>query len=78
MFVLFFDKNSIYYLVKTRKLGENSMDMIINKNKTTCLTGHRPKSLPWGYDENRESCLRFKEEVRKVFVGSIEFGITTF
>lgn len=54
------------------------MDMIINKNKITCLTGHRPKSLPWGYDENRESCLRFKEEVRKVFVGSIEFGITTF
>lgn len=54
------------------------MDIIINKNETVCLTGHRPKSLPWGYDESKESCLRFKEEVRKVFVGAIEFGITTF
>lgn len=54
------------------------MDIIINKNETVCLTGHRPKSLAWGYDESRESCLRFKEEVRRVFVGAIEFGITTF
>lgn len=54
------------------------MDIIINKNETVCLTGHRPKSLPWGYDESGESCLRFKEEVRDVFVGAIEFGITTF
>lgn len=54
------------------------MKFKIIKERTICLTGHRPKSLPWGYDENRESCLRFKEEVRKVFVGAIEFGITTF
>lgn len=54
------------------------MDILINKNETVCLTGHRPKSFPWGYDESRESCLRFKEEVRDVFVGAIEFGITTF
>ena len=48
------------------------------KEQTVCLTGHRPKSLPWGYDESSESCLKFKEEVRKVFVGAIEYGITTF
>ena len=54
------------------------MDIIINKNETVCWTGHRPKSLPWGYDESGESCLRFKEEVQDVFVGAIEFGITTF
>ena len=52
--------------------------MIMDKNKTACLTGHRPKLLPWGYDESKESCLRFKDEVRKVFVGVIEFGIKTF
>ena len=60
---MFFDKNPIHYLVKTRKLGGDSMDILINKNETICLTGHRQKSFPWGYDESRESCLRFKEEV---------------
>ena len=54
------------------------MDILINKNETICLTGHRQKSFPWGYDESRESCLRFKEEVWDVFVGAIEFGTTTF
>lgn len=49
--------------MKTRKLGGDSMDILINKNETICLTGHRQKSFPWGYDESRESCLRFKEEV---------------
>ena len=25
-----------------------------------CFTGHRPKGLPWGYDEEKESCILFK------------------
>ncbi len=54
------------------------MKFEIIKEQTICLTGHRPKSLPWGYDESKKSCLRFKEEVRRVFVEAIEFGITTF
>ncbi len=51
---------------------------IIEKEKTICLTGHRPKSLPWGYDESKESCIKFKKELEKIFNGAIEFGITTF
>ena len=54
------------------------MGIDIIKEQTICLTGHRPKFLPWGYDESGESCLRFKEYLRKVFVGVIDLGKTTF
>lgn len=52
--------------------------MMINKSETACLTGHRPKSLPWGYDEERENCLSFKIELKKIFNGAIKYGLTTF
>ena len=32
--------------------------------KTCCFTGHRPKSLPWGYDENDLRCVSFKSKVK--------------
>ncbi len=48
------------------------------KSTTACLTGHRPKLLPWGYDESKENCIRFKLEVKKIFEGAIKFGIKTF
>ena len=32
--------------------------------KTCCFTGHRPKTLPWGYDENDLRCASFKSKVR--------------
>lgn len=54
------------------------MKVQIDKEKTACLTGHRPKSLPWGYDESQESCVRFKEELEKIFNGEIEYGVNTF
>lgn len=48
------------------------------KDLVACLTGHRPKSLPWGYDETQDSCKRFKDICTKMFMGAINFGITTF
>lgn len=51
---------------------------LISISSTVCLTGHRPKLLPWGYDENKESCLNFKAEVKKVFKEVIECGLSTF
>ncbi len=30
----------------------------IDKDTSVCLTGHRPKSLPWGYNETKESCIK--------------------
>ncbi len=34
--------------------------------KKCCFTGHRPKSLPWGYNENSLKCIAFKKQLRKV------------
>ena len=48
------------------------------KSKTICLTGHRPKSLPWGYDESKPNCLKFKRAIKKIFVDAIQYGIDTF
>ena len=50
----------------------------INKDTTACLTGHRPKSLPWGYNEAKESCIKFKQDLAKIFEGAIRYGLTTF
>ncbi len=54
------------------------MKIYIIREKTACLTGHRPKSLPWGYDESKESCLKFKVETKNIFKGAIEYGLSTF
>ena len=32
--------------------------------KTCCFTGHRPKVLPWGYDENDLRCVSFKSKLK--------------
>lgn len=50
----------------------------INKSKTICLTGHRPKHLPWGYDETKDSCVKFKEALRNIFKKAIKYGIKYF
>ena len=48
------------------------------KEETACLTWHRPKSLPWGYDEERESCKKFKKDLFAIFTGAIEYGLKTY
>ena len=48
------------------------------KEETACLTGHRPKSLPWGYDEKKDSCKKFKNDLYTIFTGAIEYGLKTF
>lgn len=48
------------------------------KEQTVCLTGHRPKSLPWGYDETKESCIEFKQDLEILFENTIKEGYTTF
>ena len=42
--------------------------------KKICFTGHRPKSLPWGYDESKESCLLFKSKLRQEIESQIQQG----
>ena len=54
------------------------MILKINKKITVCLTGHRPKSLPWGYNENNLICKKFKERIKIIFEKLISDGFTTF
>ena len=54
------------------------MHLNITKEVTANLTGHRPKSLPWGYDENKQSCLNFKVAIKKIFEGAIKYGLSVF
>jgi len=35
-----------------------------DKIKTCCFTGHRPKALPWGYDESNLRCAAFKSKIK--------------
>ena len=48
------------------------------KNQTVCLTGHRPKGLPWGYDEEKDICKKFKKHLRLIFRKIIKKGFTNF
>ena len=38
--------------------------MIEEEIKTCCFTGHRPKALPWGYNENDLRCVAFKSKLK--------------
>lgn len=48
------------------------------KEKTCCFTGHRPKNLPWKYDESNKNCSKFKIDLKNIIKGSIHYGIDTF
>ncbi len=52
--------------------------MNIDKKVTACLTGHRPKKLPWGYNENSGECLRFKDKLRELFLDMVNKGTKNF
>ena len=41
-------------------------------NYTACFTGHRPKSLPCGYNEEHPACIKIKSQLRRLIVGVIE------
>ena len=42
------------------------------------FTGHRPKSFPWGYDENAPSCVLLKEVLAARISALAEQGVTDF
>lgn len=48
------------------------------KTLKTCFTGHRPKDLPWGYDDTKESCILFKNAMASIIKKSIVNGYTYF
>ncbi len=46
--------------------------------KTCCFTGHRPKSLPWGYNETGLKCLAFKIKLKHIIEKQLDKGVTNF
>ena len=52
-------------------------DITLTAN-TCCFTGHRPKSLPWGYDETSAQCNDFKSVLENTIRQAIDNGYTHF
>ena len=46
--------------------------------KKCCFTGHRPKGLPWGYNELNENCIEFKKVIKNIIEKAIINGYTYF
>lgn len=44
------------------------------KEITLCITGHRPMKLPWHYDETKESCIAFKNDLKNRLEIAIQNG----
>ena len=38
------------------------------KKKTCCFTGHRPQSLPFGFNENDARCAALKKALREQII----------
>ena len=51
---------------------------MLNREETACLTGHRPNKLPWFYDETKDNCLRFKQDVKDIFIGAYKYGLKNY
>ena len=46
--------------------------------KKCCFTGHRPRHLPWGYDENHPMCQILKEKLKNEITLALYDGYTYF
>ena len=47
--------------------------------ETVCtFTGHRPKKLPWGYNENDRRCLALKRQIFDVCEAIASTGVRSF
>lgn len=57
------------------KLKEKNVEL---SKITCCFTGHRPQSLPWGFNEQDERCLKMKEQLKMEIIKAIGNGYTTF
>lgn len=48
------------------------------KEVTCCITGSRPQSLPWSFDETDIRCIKFKQELKIALAKIIDRGYTHF
>ena len=48
-------------------------------NKKGAFTGHRPQSLPFGFNEADDRCIALKQKLREEIINQIENnGVTHF
>ena len=67
----------VYYYTNDLQKGE----FIMLKNllyRKCCFTGHRPQSLPWGYNESGYDFQVFKNKLKKAIATSINEGFNYF
>ena len=57
---------------------KNKKEKLTVKALKVCFTGHRPKGLPWGYDETKEICILFKNVMFSIIEKAIINGYTYF
>lgn len=51
----------------------------MKKAKKACaFTGHRPKKLPWGYDEEDVRCVALKAVLERQIYSLVQEGVTDF
>ena len=50
----------------------------MEKEYVVCLTGHRPKYLPWKYNEKLKSFIKFEKDLRLLFIYVINSGLKYF
>ena len=53
-------------------------NILLNKLKTLCVTGHRSQKLPWKFNEDDERCITMKKELKEQLEISINEGYDTF
>ncbi|MGN1416354.1 MAG: SLOG family protein [Oscillospiraceae bacterium] len=54
------------------------MDLIVDKNKTVCFTGHRPEKLPDKGDPRSQVVLVLKSLLRQQILDAVDDGFDTF
>lgn len=52
--------------------------MELGRAETACFTGHRPKGLPWGYNENDPRCTAVKEKIEFAVLAAHDRGYCRF
>lgn len=49
-----------------------------DKDQSVCFTGHRPSSMPWGYNQDHKDCKQLKKRLKEVLTTLIGNGFSTF
>ena len=61
-------------IIEFRKSAQKAEKQSV-QGKTCAFTGHRPQSLPFGFDESDKRCTSLKSVMREKKDINIEFGV---